>query len=122
MEATEEVEAAWSEGDKCTESVKKVNTTLLQALTTAEVVKTFQDWETERSKNIMFKSMMNYIHRVETILFFVAASRNADLALHLEAGEELSKMFFDMHRIKYKRLWPRYITSMYDLRINHPST
>ena len=68
---------------------ENVNTTLLQALTTAEVVKTFQDWETELSKNIMFKSMMNYIHRVDTILFFMAASRNADLALHLEAGNVL---------------------------------
>ena len=124
LEATDEVEAACSEGDKCTkaESVKEANTTLLQALTTAEVVKTFQDWETKRSKNAMFKSMMNYIHRVETILFFVAASRNADLTLHLEAGEALSKMFFAMDRIKYKRLWPRYIADMYDLRTNHPNT
>ena len=60
----------------------------------------------------MLKSMMNYLHQVETILFFVAASRNADLALHLEAGEALSKMFFAMDRIKYKRLWPRYIADM----------
>jgi hypothetical protein len=124
LKATEEVEAACSEGNKCmkAESVKQANTTLLQALTTAEVVKTFQDWEAQRSKNPMFKSMVNYLHRVETILFFVAASRNADLVLHLEAGEALSKMFFAMDRIKYKRLWPRHIADMYDLRTNHPNT
>jgi len=38
--------------------------------------------------------MMNYVHRVETILFFVEASRNADLNLHLQADEALSKLFF----------------------------
>ena len=53
---------------------------------------------------------------------FVAASRNADLALHLQAAEALNKFFFAFDRIKYKRLWPRYITDMYDLRINHPDT
>ena len=44
--------------------------------------------------------MMNYLHREETILFFVAALRNADLLLHLEAEEGLSKMFFSMDRLK----------------------
>ena len=52
----------------------------------------------------------------------MAASRNADLALHFEAGEALSKMFFAINRIKYKRLWPRDIADKYDLRTNHPST
>ena len=33
---------------------------------------------------------MNYLGRVETILFFVAASRNADIDMHCEAGEALS--------------------------------
>lgn len=42
----------------------------------------------------MFKSMMNYLHRVETILLFVAESRNADLELHLQAAEALSKVLF----------------------------
>ncbi|KAJ8353332.1 hypothetical protein SKAU_G00208990 [Synaphobranchus kaupii] len=70
----------------------------------------------------MFRSIMNYLHRVETVLFFVAASRNADLALHLEAAEALSKLFFAFDRMKYKRLWPRYIADMHDLRTNHPET
>ncbi len=45
LEATEVVEAACSEGNTCTkaESVKHANITLIQALTTAEVLKTFQD-------------------------------------------------------------------------------
>ena len=33
---------------------------------------------------------------VEVVLFFVAASRNADMTLHLAAGERLSKLFFSM--------------------------
>ena len=64
----------------------------------------------------------NYLHRVEAILFFVAATRNAELELHLQAGEHLSKLFFAFDRIKYKRLWPRYITNMHDLRTNNPAT
>ena len=112
LEATEKVEAACSEEDKCKKAESVKEATLLQVLTTAEIVMTFHDWETERSKNAMFKLMMNYLHRVETILFFVAASRNADLALHLVAGKALSKMLLAMDRIKYKRLWPRYIADM----------
>ncbi|PIK35185.1 hypothetical protein BSL78_27992 [Apostichopus japonicus] len=65
--------------------------------------------------------MMNYIHRVETILFF-GQHPGMLTRVHLEAGEALSKMFFAMDRIKYKRLWHRYIADMYDLRNNHPNT
>jgi hypothetical protein len=68
----------------------------------------------------MFEAMMNYIHRVESILFFIAATRNADLDLHLQAGEQLSKLLFAIDRIRYKRLWPRYITDMHDLKKDHP--
>ncbi|KAJ4946949.1 hypothetical protein JOQ06_008992, partial [Pogonophryne albipinna] len=121
LKATEGVEAACSEGkDIKAESVKQVNRTLLEA--TAEVITAFQEWEEQKSQHAMYKAMMSYLHRVETILFFVAATRNADLELHLQSGEALSKLFFSMDHIKYKRLWPRYITDMHDLRINHPQT
>ena len=63
--------------------------------------------------------MTNYLHR---ILHFIAASRNADLKLHLQDGEELSKIFFALDRIKYKRLWPRYISDMHALKSSHPDT
>lgn len=76
----------------------------------------FEAWETEKSSYTVFKSVMNYLHRVESILFFVAASRNSDLALHLEAGEALSKLFFAFDRIKYKRLWPHLIADMQELK------
>ena len=59
---------------------------------------------------------------METILLFVEASRNANLALHLEAGEALSKLFFALDRIKYKRLWPRYIADMHEMKTKHPAT
>lgn len=122
--ATAEIQMACSEKNKSTkaEAVKSANTNLLETMTDEDMMKKFQDWEAQRSKNAMFKSMMNYLHRVETILFFVAASRTADLKLHLEAGEALSKLFFAMDRIKYKRLWPRYISDMYALKTNHPET
>ena len=54
----------------------------------SEAIPWLWDWE-------IGESMINYLHQVE-ILVFVAASRNADLALNLEAGEALSKMVFAM--------------------------
>ena len=33
------------------------------------------------------------MHRVEVVPFCIAASRNADIALHLATGEQLSKIF-----------------------------
>ncbi len=123
LKATEGVEAACSEGkDTKAESMKQANSTLLEALTTAEVITAFQKWKEQKSQNAMFKAMMNYLHRVKTILSFIAATRNADLELRLQAGEALSKLFFAMDRIKYKRLWPRYIADMHDLRTNHRQT
>ena len=109
LEATAELEEACSVANKNTnaESVKQANTHLLQTLTQENVMNRLHDWEEQKAKNAMFRSMMNYLHRAETILYFVAASRNVDLHLHLEAGEALSKLFFAMDRIKYKRLWPR---------------
>lgn len=122
--AAEEVEAACSETEKVTKakSVKQAHTNLLQTLTAAEISKKFEEWEEQKSKNAMFISMMNYLYRVETILLFVAASRNADLELHRQAGKALSKVFFSMDRIKYKRLWPRYIADMHDSKTDYPQT
>ena len=105
-----------------TTSVKQANTNILHFLADNKVFEKFQDWEKQKSKNAMFKSMMNYLHRVETILHFVAATRNADIHLHLEAGENLSRMFFAMDRLKHKRLWPRYISDMQSLKLKHPNT
>ena len=124
LEATAEIEEACSVANKNTkaESLKQAKAHLLQTLTQENVMKTLHDWEEQKAKNAMFRSKMNYLHRVETILYFVAASGNADLHLHIEAGEALSKLFFAMDRIKYKRLWPRYIADMHALKIDHPET
>ena len=124
LEATVGIKDACSEVNKHTraESVKCANTHLLQTLANNDVMNKFQDWEVQRSENAMFRSMMMYLHRVETILFFVAASRNADLNLHLQAGEALNKLYFAMNRIKYKGLWPRYIADMHALKNDHPET
>ena len=79
-----------NEGSQCT---KTANISLLQVLTNEGVIEQLKKWEYEKSSNAVFKAMFNYLHWVETILFFIEASRNADLALHLQAGEELSKLF-----------------------------
>ena len=62
--------------------------------------------------------MMNYLHWFEAILSF---ARKADIALHLEAGEALSKLFFTFNHVKYKYFWPRYIADMYELNIKRPA-
>lgn len=51
--------------------------------------------------------MMNYVHIL-------------DIGLHIETGEELSYIFLSMDRMKYKKMLPRYIADLYDLRKNHP--
>lgn len=124
LEATGQIEEAYTEADKSKrpQYVKVASNHLLQALNSDDVVRQLKEWEAHKSTNAMFKSMMNYLHRVETILYFVAASRNADLTLHLQAGEALSKMFFAMDRIKCQRLWPRYIADMHTLQTDHPET
>ena len=124
QEATSEVERACKDSDKTTRptSVKREHSNLLQKLTEKDFLKRLKDWETEKNENAMFRSMMNYIHRVETILFFIAASRNGNRDLHLQAGEVLSKLFFAMDRLKYKRLWPRYLADMNSLKTNHQDT
>ena len=103
-------------------ALQQANAHLLHTLTQENVMKRMQDWEAEKAQNAMFCSLMNYLHRVETILYFVAASQNADLHLHLQAGEALSKLFFAMDRIKYKRVWPRYIADMHALKTDHADT
>ena len=67
--------------------------------------------------------MMNYLHRIEFILLFVEAFRNVDIALRLEAGDPLSKLFFAFDRIKQKLLLQRYISDdMHELKTKHPAT
>ena len=122
QEVVTEVEEACSVKNARAEFVKQANASLQHSLTQANVFERLHEWQEQKAKNAMFRSMMNYLHRVETILFFVAASRNADLQLHLEAGEALSKLFFAMNRIKYKRLWLRYIADMHALKLDHPET
>ena len=102
------------------ESVKQANASLLQMLFQTNVTKRLQEWEEQKSEDAILRSLMNYFHRVETILYFIRASRDADLHLHLEAGEALGKLCFAMDKIKYKRLWPQYIADMYALKTDHP--
>ena len=86
-----------SDGSEC---IRVANTSLIQVLSKGNVIQQLKTWESQKSSNAMFKSMMNYLHRVKVILLFVEASRNADIALHLEVGEALSKLFYAFDRIK----------------------
>ena len=124
QEASNEMEDACAVANKSTRpaSVQRANAHLLHTLNQGNLMKRLQDWEAQKAQNAMFRSLMNYLHRVETILYFVAASRNADLHLHLQAGEALSKLLFAMDRLRYKRLWPRYIADMHALKTDHPDT
>ena len=85
LEPTEQLDHACGQVDKSTKaaSAKKANIRLETAMCTANVMDEFQTWKQRRSKNAMFRATLNYMHRVEVVLFFVAASRNADITLHL---------------------------------------
>jgi len=106
QEASNEMEDAGAVANQSTGPafIQRANAHLLHTLTRKNVMKRLQDWDAENAHNAMFHSLMYYLHRMETILYFVAASRNADLRLHLQAGEALSKLFFAMDRLEYKRL------------------
>ena len=110
--------------DKSTsqENIKIANKQLIQTLTDGSIIQQLKTWEGGKCSNAMFKSMMNYLHHVEIILFFIESSRNSDLTQHLQAGEALNKLFFALDRIKYKRLWPRYIADMQELKRTHWET
>ena len=116
-EATSKVERACKDSNKTTRpaSVKLANSNLLRKLAEKDFQKRLGDWETQKNENAMFRSM-------KTILFFVAASRNGNIDLHLQAGEALSKLFLAMDRLKYKRLWPRYLADMNLLKNNRQDT
>lgn len=88
------------------DNITVANKNLLQTLSNESIIEQLKAWEQEKSSNAMFKSLLNYLHHVEVILHFIEASRNSDLILHMQAGEALSKLFFALDRIKYKRLWP----------------
>ena len=103
-------------------AVKDANQSFKEDLRQGDTLELFAKWKQQISQNAMAKSMFNYMERVETITTFVAASRNADLDLHLEAGEALSKLFFAMDRLKYKRLWPRYLADMNNLKTVYADT
>ncbi|KAK7083245.1 hypothetical protein SK128_006726 [Halocaridina rubra] len=75
-----------TDGQEC---IMIANTRIFEVLTNEDVNQQLAQLEQQKSSSAMFKSLMNYIHQVETILFFVKSSRNADLSIHLEASEAL---------------------------------
>lgn len=93
---------------------------LHEVLSNVDLQEALSEWETKRSRNAVFLSVMNDLHCVG-ILLFVAASRNADLNLHLQAGHALSKLFFAMD-LKYmcdKGGYPFYITLEWTMLVNN---
>jgi len=85
--------------------IKIANSGLLEMLKERGQLKA---WEEQKSCYAMFKSLMNYLCNVETnlfffvevILFFVEASRNVDIILHVGAGEALNKLFVAFDRLQ----------------------
>ena len=79
--------------------MKRTYTYLETAICTANVTEEFQTWKQRRYKNAMFRATLNYMHRVEVVFFFVAASRNADMTLHLAEVEQQSKFAVEGDRL-----------------------
>ena len=73
--------------------MKRTNTHLETAICTANAMEEFQTWKQRRSKNAMFRSTLNYMHRADVVLFCVAASRNAEMTLILQQGSSWVSCF-----------------------------
>ena len=71
QEASYNVENACTvenKGDKSV-TVQKANNNLMDVLTKKNVIQRLEKWKTQKSRNAVFLSLMNYLHRVETILY-----------------------------------------------------
>ena len=76
------------------ESIADASDYLLQTLSGENILEQLKTWEAvKRSTSAMLKSLTDYLLHVETILFFIEASRNFDMVLHLQAGEAICKLF-----------------------------
>ena len=103
------------------ENMRMAQAECREMLQDSKMYEKFEDFICSKSeKNAMTKSMVNYIRHVDTLLQFIKASRLKDWELHLKAGEKLTGLFFAMDRLKYKRLWPRYISDMQALEKEDP--
>jgi hypothetical protein len=71
------------EGSNRPELIRIANCSLLEVLDD-NVIEHLRTSEEKKSSSAMFKSLMNYLHRVETILLFIQSSRNADFIWKLE--------------------------------------
>ena len=79
--------------------------------------------EREKCSYAMFKATLNYLHHVHDFLHWVFKKIRLEyLNIHLQAGEALNKPSFALDRRKYKRLWPRDIADMKEMRSTHPKT
>ena len=58
------------------------------------------------------KFLLNYVKQFETILIFIRATRDRDIALHLKSLEALIKYFFAHDHLNYARLLPLYLAIM----------
>ena len=119
LTAPDHVEEACFEKIKSTkaESAKQAYNTLLEYLSTAEVVEAFKKWKVQKSKSIM-----NYLRGNHPALY--CGFQTYKCFTLSQAAEAISKLFLGFDRIKYmyKRLWSRYITDMYDTKTKHPGT
>ena len=68
--------------------------------------------------NGLFKFIMNYINMVLRGMEFIYASRAQNWNLHLESCKKLAMDFHSTNRIKYMRMLPYYIGSVYDLQFS----
>ena len=95
LETAEEFDHVCVQVDTPTKAAsgKQTNTRLETTICTANAMEEFQTWKQMRSNNAMFWATLNYMHRIEVVLFIVAASPNADISLNIAAVEQLRKFF-----------------------------
>ena len=86
---------------------------------------TSMEFETEngckkRTNNSVLEFLLACIKMVKRLLNFIKLSWSCNWLLHFKSIEEMMLGFSSMNRMKYRRMWPVYITDMYDFQHRAP--
>ena len=85
-------------------------------------MRSWKQLEKEKCSNAMFKGTLNYLHHVHVFLHWVFKEIRLESPSSNWRSNLKKTPLIAFDRLKYKRLWPRYIADMNGLRSTHPKT
>ena len=100
-------------------SLKEAVANTIEMFESRNITAKIKTFENKLSKLQRFVSI--YLNQFETILQYVRASRQQDIALHMESTEALIKYFFAHDHLNYARMMPLYLHTMQKAKEDHPT-